>query len=158
MGDLLIETSREEAFSREGFRGSPDELIPLLQHYQKKNGYLSAEGLRQIAIFLHISEAQIYGVASFYTQFRFEKPGENQIRVCQGTACHVQGGQQISDEVRKQLGVSAGHTTPDGKFEFEEVACLGCCAQAAVVEINGKIHARMTPEKVREVLNDDQQL
>jgi NADH-quinone oxidoreductase subunit E len=110
--------------------------------------------VRQIAEFLKVSENQVYGVASFYTQFRFEKPGQNTIRVCQGTACHVQGGEQLSQEARKNLGIRAGETTPDGRIDFQEVACLGCCAQASVVEINGKIFGKMTPEAVRKALKE----
>ncbi len=136
----------------EGFTGKPDELIQLLQHYQKTYGYISEEGVRQIAGFLKVSEARVYGVASFYAQFRFEQPGENTIRVCQGTACHVQGGEQLSEEIQKILGIAPGETTPDQRFAFEEVACLGCCAQASVVEINGKIYGKMTPERLRQTL------
>ncbi len=144
--------STGDALLLEGFTGKPDELIPLLQRYQKTYGYISEEGVRQIAGFLKVSEARVYGVASFYAQFRFEQPGENIIRVCLGTACHVQGGQQLSEEIQKILGIAPGETTPDYRFAFEEVACLGCCAQASVVEINGRIYGKMTPEKLRKVL------
>ena len=141
-----------------GFSEQPDELIPILQQYQKTYGYISQENVRQIANFLKVSEAHIFGVASFYTQFRFAKPGDNLIRICLGTACHVQGGEQLSDEIQNILGVAPGEVTPDGRFEFQQVACLGCCAQAPLVEINGKIFGKMTPDKLRKVLKEHEAL
>ena len=152
MGDIVLLNTAEQTLSIEGFSGKPDELIPLLQSFQKKYGYLSEESVRQIAGFLKVSEAHIYGVASFYSQFRFEKPGEISVRVCLGTACHVLGGQQLSQEIQNILGIGPGETTPDQRFDYEEVACLGCCAQAPVVEINGKIYGKMTPDELHKVL------
>ena len=137
-----------------GFTEKPDELIPLLQHYQKTEGYISQESVRQIASFLKVSEAHIFGVASFYAQFRFEKPSDILIRVCLGTACHVQDGEQLSKEIQSILGIHPGQVTPDGRFEFQQVACLGCCAQAPLVEINGKIYGKMTPDKLRKVIHE----
>ena len=136
------------------FSGKPDELISLLQAIQKRDGYLSQELLRQAAYFLKVSENTVYGVASFYSQFRFHPPGQNLVRVCMGTACHVQGGKQLSEEIEKILSIGSGETTPDGQFEFQEVACLGCCAQASVVEMNGRIYGKMTPTLLREVMKD----
>jgi len=141
-----------EALHLESFAQAPNELIPLLQHVQNTCGYISEENVRQIAGYLKVSEAHIFGVASFYTQFRFEKPGDILIRVCLGTACHVQDGAQLSEEIRNLIGIAPGETTPDGRFEFQQVACLGCCAQAPLVEINGKIYGKMTPDKLRKVL------
>jgi len=136
------------------FRRTPEELIPILQHVQKTCGFISQETVYQIAEYLQISEAHIYSVASFYTQFRFVKPGDNLIRVCLGTACHVQGGQPLSDEIEDILGIAPSETTPDGRFEFQQVACLGCCAQAPLVEINGRIYGKMTPDKLRRILKE----
>lgn len=141
-------------FALHGFSGNPDELIPLLQKIQEKDGYISREGVQRIARFLGISEARVYGVASFYSQFRFHRPGANHVRVCMGTACHVQGGGELSNEVQEVLHVRPRETTKDGRYDYEEVACLGCCAQAAVVEVNGKIYNKMTREKVRKVLEE----
>jgi NADH-quinone oxidoreductase subunit E len=151
MVEEVLETSMDEFISA-GFTANKDELISLLQYTQKKNGYISRQSADKIAKFLGISEAQVFTVASFYAQFRFHPPGENHVRVCLGTACHVQGGRELSRGVRELLGVHAGETTPDGRFDFEEVACLGCCAQAAVVEVNGKIFAKMSRDKLRKVL------
>lgn len=141
--DLIDFTS----FSRE-----PHQLIPILQYCQSHLGYISRDMVRQIASFLDISEARVYGVASFYTQFRFEKPGDHQIRICLGTACHVQSGEILSQEIQKIIGIRPGEITPDNKFEFHEVACLGCCAQAPVVEVDGRIYGKMTRKKLQKVL------
>ncbi len=143
-----------DEFTAAGFTGNPEELIPLLQYYQKTYGYISPAGAEQMARFLGISTAKVYTVASFFAQFRFHQPGKNHVCVCLGTACHVQGGDQLSDEVQEQLHVHPGETTPDGLFDFEEVACLGCCAQAAVVQVNGKIYAKMSRSKLRKVLEE----
>lgn len=134
------------------FPREPHQLIPILQYCQSNNGYISREAVRQISDFLGVSEAQIYGVASFYTQFRFEKPGDHQVRICLGTACHVQGGELLSQEIQSILGIKPGEISPDNKFEFHEVACLGCCAQAPVVEIDGRIYGKMTRKKLQKVL------
>ena len=134
-------------FSRE-----PHHLISILQYCQNRSGYISREAVRQIADYLGISEAHVYGVASFYTQFRFEKPGDHQIRICLGTACHVQGGEILSEEIQKIIGIGPGEISQDHKFEFHEVACLGCCAQAPVVEVDGRIYGKMTRAKLQKVL------
>ncbi len=154
MGIGSLHDSVESTATLDGFSGKPDELIALLQWFQRANGYISQENVRQIADFLGVSEAHIYGVATFYSQFRFQPPGDTTIRVCQGTACHVQGGQQLSAEVETTLGIRPGETTPDQRFDFQEVACLGCCAQASVVEIGGKIFGKMTPDQLRKVLHE----
>ncbi|MBN1535238.1 MAG: NAD(P)H-dependent oxidoreductase subunit E [Anaerolineales bacterium] len=146
--------NNEELLSFTGFSKEIGDLIPLLQTCQKQFGYISENSVRQIAHYLNISENHIYGVASFYSQFRFKKPGDNCIRVCLGTACHVQGSQHLSDEIKSKLGIEPGETTPDNRFDYEEVACLGCCAQASVVEINGKIFGKMTPEKLGKIIQD----
>ena len=134
------------------FAGEQSDLIPLLQACQKKFGFISQECVQRIAEFLDISENHVFGVASFYSQFSFHEPGRNKIRVCLGTACHVQGGNQLSREVQNQLKIHPGETTTDKQYEYHEVACLGCCAQASVVEINGKIYGKMTTDKLVKAL------
>lgn len=153
MAEMITEGERNE-FVAAGFIGNEDELIPLLQYTQKKEGFISQQSAEKIARFLEISEAQVFTVASFYAQFRFRKPGKNHVRVCLGTACHVQGGTELSQAVQQVLGIHARETTPDGSFDFDEVACLGCCAQAAVVELNGKIFAKMSRDKLRGILEE----
>ena len=128
------------------------QLIPILQYCQDQSGYISGAVVNQIADYLGVSEAQVYGVASFYTQFRFEKPGEHQVRICLGTACHVQGAELLSEQIQKMVGIRPGEISPDGKFEFHEVACLGCCAQAPVLEMDGRIHGKVTRKKLSKVV------
>jgi NADH:ubiquinone oxidoreductase subunit E len=147
--------SLQQTLSLEDFSGKPDELISMLQLCQNRHGYISEEDVKQIAQLIKVSETHIYAVASFYGQFRFSKPGEKLIRVCMGTACHVQGGEQLSQEIQNQLGIQPGETTPDARFDFQEIACLGCCAQAPVVEIDGKIYGKMTPEALRKVFHEE---
>ena len=127
-------------------------LIPMLQAIQDRLGYLSEDALDQLSQAMDISVNEIYGVATFYTQFRFSPPGEHTIRVCQGTACHVRRGQAICTEIENQLHIKAGQTTADGKFDLERVACLGCCALAPVMVIDDDVYGRMTPAKVRQIL------
>jgi NADH-quinone oxidoreductase subunit E len=138
-------------FSR--FKGEEGEIIPILQKVQEKAGYLSQEAIGYISRFLKISENQIYGVATFYSQFRFTEPGRNSIKVCQGTACHVRGGRALRESIERELGISPGQTTEDKRFDFERVACLGCCALAPVVQINDDIYSRMTTIRLKKVLN-----
>ena len=96
--------------------------------------------------------SSIYGVVTFYSQFHLNPRGRNIIRVCQGTACHVRGGKLILEEVEKELGVKAGHTTEDLRFTVETVACIGACGLAPVMQINEDTHGRLTPEKIALIL------
>lgn len=131
-------------------RGS---LIPILQDIQEKIGYLSQEAMAELEQRMGISANEIFGVATFYTQFRFTPPGRHTIVSCQGTACHVRGGRQILNELQQRLGIAAGQTTADGQFDLERVACLGCCALAPVVAVDGKVHAQMTAKKVPSIIS-----
>jgi len=126
------------------FDGRPSDLIPILQRVQAAFGYLPPDSLRQISRRLKISENEIYGVATFFTQFRFTKPGNHIIRVCLGTACHVRGGEQLLAVLQRRLGIQTGETTPDGEYQLERVACLGCCALAPVLVIDDKVHSQMS--------------
>jgi len=128
-------------------------LIPVLQDVQEDFGYLSEEAVEELARLMGISANEIYGVATFYTQFRFNPPGRHRIQSCQGTACHVRGGQMIHNELEQRLGITAGQTTADGQFDLERVACLGCCALAPVVAVDGKVHAQVTAKKITSVLS-----
>ncbi len=111
MGESSHQVDGEFDFDFTGFLGKPEELITLLQAIQKKHGFISKESICQVARFLKLSETHIFGVASFYSQFRFEKPGEHLIRICQGTACHVQGGEQLTQEAQTILGIAPGEMT-----------------------------------------------
>jgi NADH-quinone oxidoreductase subunit E len=124
-----------------------------MQDVQEAFGYLSEEVIEELARLMGISANEIYGVATFYTQFRFSPPGRHRIQSCQGTACHVRGGRMILEELEHRLGITAGQTTADGKFDLERLACLGCCALAPVVAVDGKVHVRMTAKKIPSVLS-----
>jgi NADH-quinone oxidoreductase subunit E len=131
-----------------------ERLIPLLQDEQENRGFISPEGVRSIAASLGATESEVYGVATFFAQFRFTPRGKHNIKVCLGTACHVKGGENIMEAVCRQLGVKIGSVTADGRFDVERVACVGCCAIAPVIVVDNKdVHAKLTPVGVRDVLN-----
>ncbi len=135
-------------FSRER-----SNLIPILQKVQAVAGYLSPEAITEISRFLGITENDIYSVASFYAQFRFTRPGEHNVKVCLGTACHVRGGELILDSLERELNVKTGQVTGDYKFGLERVACVGCCALAPVVVIDQQdVFGKMTQGRVKEML------
>jgi NADH-quinone oxidoreductase subunit E len=127
-------------------------LIPVLQRVQEKFGCLQEEAISEIARFLRISESEIFGVASFYSQFYFTPRGEHTVKVCLGTACHVRGGGGILDEVKRGLGIESGGTTEDYKFSLERVACFGSCALAPVMVIDQDVYGRMTVAKAKDIL------
>ncbi len=137
-----------------GFPSGRGSLIPILQEIQRRLGYISPESLKTLERLTGISATEAYGVATFYTQFRFTRPGRHRIQVCNGTACHVRGGAQVLEELERRLGISVGETTADGAFSLERVACLGCCALSPVVAVDGKVYAGMTPKKVPAVLRE----
>ena len=146
-------TSKDHINTYSEFKGEEGDLIPILQRIQEKLGYISKEAVRRVSRFLKISENQIYGVASFYSQFRFTEPGRNSIKVCMGTACHVRGGQILGEAVERELDISPGQTTKDKRFDLQRVACLGCCALAPVVQINDDIYSQMTVIRLKEILD-----
>jgi NADH-quinone oxidoreductase subunit E len=129
-----------------------DELIPILQDVQKACGYISAEAVRKISRYLRLSENQVFGVSSFYAQFRFTPPGRHSVKVCLGTACHVKGGATIRDTLENGLEIKCGETTSDRRFDLDRVACLGCCALSPVVQIDEKVFSRITVNKLTELL------
>jgi NADH-quinone oxidoreductase subunit E len=135
------------------YKGERGTLIPVLQQVQESFGYLSQEIVSQIAKFLKVSESEIFGVASFYAQFRFTRPGEHSVKVCLGTACHVRGGVRILDTLQRELGIEPGGTTEDYKFNLERVACFGSCALAPVAVIDDKVYGRLTTTKAKEILD-----
>ena len=128
--------------------------ITILQGVQEAYGYIPSESLTYIAQKTGMKEAKLYGVATFYTQFRMNPVGKNLILLCQGTACHVNGASTIEKAICEELGITEGETTPDKIFTFTNVACLGCCSLAPVMMINGETYAKLTPEKTVEVLRN----
>jgi len=130
----------------------PSSLIPILQTAQKKFGYLPRDVIENIAEYLELPVSKIYGVATFYAQFRFEPLGEHMVRVCHGTACHVKGADKIGEAVENKLGIETGETTEDGQFTLERVACLGCCSLAPVMMVDDTAHGNLTREKAKQVI------
>jgi NADH-quinone oxidoreductase subunit E len=130
-----------------------NNLIPILQEIQDNEGYISKETISGVAEALGSSESKIYGVATFYTQFKFIKPGKHKITVCQGTACHVRGSESLLDYLRLNLGIEPGESTEDGEFSLERVACLGCCALAPVMVVDGEVYGHLTVPKIEKILS-----
>lgn len=137
-----------------GFHGARSELIPILVRVQERFGFLSEESVRRTSGFLRISENQVYEVASFYPRFRFSEPGRRTIKVCMGTACHVKGGRLLGDAVGWKLGISIGQRTPDGRFDFQRVNCLGCCAIGPVVQVNERTLGRMMVTRLMKIMDE----
>ncbi len=136
------------------YRGQRGATIPVLQKVQKELGYLTEEAISEIASFLGLTRNEVYGVATFYAQFRFERQGEHTIKCCQGTACYVQGGRRILDAVVDELNLALGKiTTDDYKFSVETVACFGSCALAPVMVVDKTVYGRLTPARAREILS-----
>lgn len=129
-----------------------DSLIPILQEVQDSLGWLSEESLTAIGKHLDIPVSKVYGVATFYNQFRFQAQGKNHIQVCRGTACHVLGSATVLDELKKKLKIGVDETTKDGQFSLEIVACIGTCGLAPVIKINDNFHANVTSESLDEIL------
>lgn len=134
------------------YKGIKGNVIPLLQKTQEIFGYLSAPAMVDIARVTGKSAAEIYGVATFYAQFRFKPMGKHTIKVCHGTACHVQGADSLDTVLETKISAKAGDTTPDGLFSVERVACLGCCSLAPVVMIDGEVYGRLTGDKLGKVV------
>jgi NADH-quinone oxidoreductase subunit E len=133
-------------------RRSRAHLIDILQDIQNGHGYLSQEAMLETAKFLNIPASMVWGVATFYNQFRFTPPGKRPVKVCMGTACHLAGGQLVLEATARELDIEIGGITPDRDFSLERVACIGCCALAPVVTISEQAYPRMTPTKIEEVL------
>ena len=125
------------------FPRSRSSIIPVLQAVQAEFGYLPREAMDAVARHLRVSPVTLEGVASFYAQFRFEKPGRHRITVCRGTACHVRGSGKLLDDLAAALKVEPGRTTADGEFTVETVACFGACALAPVVVADGTVQGRV---------------
>ena len=129
-------------------------LIPILQEVQQNLGYLSNESIYKIAEYLELPESKIYGVATFYNQFKLNPPGKFQIQICRGTACHVKGSNNILETLKRVLDIDTGQTTKDGLFSLETVACLGACSIAPVMTVNGKFYGRLDSKKAEKIILD----
>jgi NADH-quinone oxidoreductase subunit E len=134
------------------YRNEKGPLIPILQEAQGVYGYLPAHVLKRISKSTRIPLSRIYGVVTFYAQFRLTPVGRNLINVCMGTACHVRGGAKVLETIEKELKIKDGATTDDGRFTLEIVACIGACGLAPVISINNEVHGRLLPEKIAGIL------
>ena len=123
-------------------------LIPILQMIQEKMAYLPPQALEVVAKHLQLSASEVFGVATFYNQFRFVPPGKNPVKVCLGTACHVRGADIILENFERKLEIKEGETTTDREFSIDRVACVGCCTLAPVALIGETVHGKMAPSKV----------
>ena len=130
-----------------------DQLIPILQDVQNQMGFLSRDAVIQIGRHLNLPSSKIYGVATFYNQFRFQPLGKYHIQVCRGTACHVKGSANVLKALERELKIEPGDTSKDGQFSLEVVACIGACGLAPVITVNGEFIAKVTPDKIPGIIN-----
>ena len=144
----LLEPTLEE------YAGVKGSLITILQKTQEIYGYVPIDAVYHISQRTGLSPARILGVATFYSQFRFQAIGKYLIMLCKGTACYVNGAERILDAVTDELGIHDNETTPDGLFSLSVVSCLGCCSLAPVMMINDRTYGSLTPDKVRQILRD----
>ncbi len=147
MSDKVIETilATHQAAGR-------DSLIPILQEIQHSQGYLSRRAVTLVGRHLNLPTSKIYGVATFYNQFRFQPKGKYHVLICRGTACHVKGSAKVLDSIVKCLKIAPGKTSRDGLFSLEVVACMGACALSPVICVNDDFHAKVSPTKVVRLL------
>jgi NADH-quinone oxidoreductase subunit E len=138
------------------YDGEPGSLIPLLQAAQRDYSYIPETAIHYISDIVGIPPAQIYGVITFYTQFRLKPLGKYLLRICNGTACHVNASKLMGQVIEDELGIQVGQTTEDGLFTIQSVACLGCCSLAPVMMINEDTHGRLDPKKIRKILKSYQ--
>lgn len=150
--DDEIKDKLKEIFTHYG--GKSDDLIALLQETQEKFRYLPGVAMQEIARFLHVPISTVYGVSTFYAQFKLTPSGRRIVRVCRGTACHVRGSVKVQEEVEKVLGIKAGGTTPDMEYSLETIACIGACALAPTMTVDEETYGKMTTKKVAEVFGD----
>jgi NADH-quinone oxidoreductase subunit E len=133
---------------------SRDYLIPMLQAVQEEQGYISRESICEISDYLSLPESKIFGVATFYNQFRLSPPGKYQVAICRGTACHVKGSFNLLETLQRELGIEAGATTRDGLFSLETVACIGACSIAPVMTVNGEFYGRLEKKTVEKTIRE----
>ncbi|MBS3947383.1 MAG: NADH-quinone oxidoreductase subunit NuoE [Dethiobacter sp.] len=139
-----------EVFSH--YHGRREELIPVLQETQDVFGYLPEEAMRSISRFMRMPESQVYGVATFYSQFYFARRGKHKVKVCYGTACHVAGATRVLETFERELGIACGCTSEDYEYSLERVACVGSCALAPVVVVDEEVFGQVDPSKVVEIV------
>jgi NADH-quinone oxidoreductase E subunit len=134
--------------------GRQEYLIPALQDIQQQKGYIPREAIRKLAEHLQVPSSTIYGVATFYNQFRFEAKGKYHFQLCYGTACYLFGTSTLLKELESMLGIRDGEISEDGIFSLEVAGCLGGCAQAPVIAINGEFYRNVSLERLREIVEE----
>ncbi|HEY55335.1 MAG TPA: NADH-quinone oxidoreductase subunit NuoE [Dehalococcoidia bacterium] len=146
-----IDKESDEIIAR--YSQESGNLIPILQEAQERFGYLPEEVMRKFARYLKLPESTVYGVSTFYAQFKLTPTGRRLVKVCRGTACHVRGGARILREVEKRLGIKPGETTSDLEYSLETIACFGSCALAPVMVVDKAVYGRMTTARVGQILS-----
>ncbi|MFC1978668.1 NAD(P)H-dependent oxidoreductase subunit E [Chloroflexota bacterium] len=136
----------------EKYRRERKNLIPILQDVQEKLHYLPLESIVEVAGFFNIAPSAVYGVVTFYNQFRMIPPGKHPIKVCLGTACHMKSGELVLEAWERELGIKVGQVTEDMEFDLERVACVGCCAMAPVAVVDEAVHGQVTPTKIQGIV------
>jgi len=131
----------------------PGAVIPVLQEIQEEYGHIPPAIIQRLADQLGVFASDIYGIVTFYSQFRLQPPGKNVIKVCHGTACHLGGADRLAESIAQHTGASEGQTSKDGRFTMERVACLGCCSLSPCITVNGEIHGRLNPESAGKIVN-----
>ncbi len=137
------------------YNGNNNEVIPILQAVQHEFGYLPEPEMSEVARFTGLPKSRIYGVATFFEQFKFTPQGKNLVVVCRGTACHVRGAKRILEEFEERLDIKEGETTEDLEYTLGTAACIGCCALAPCVMINDDVEAKLTPKKVADYFSKE---
>ena len=132
----------------------PGNLIMVLHRVQEEFGFIPRQAAFEVAAALDVPVAKIFGVITFYHFFKLTKPGKNQIAVCMGTACYLEGGQDLIDECERKLGVGLNTVTEDGEYSVEAVRCIGCCGLAPVVTINGEVFGSVTNKEMIKIIDD----
>jgi len=156
MKEIVVQNGLQDILDKYSEK-SRDQLIPILQDIQEYVGYLSEESIVKVGKHLGIPVSKIYGVATFYNQFRFQAVGKYHIQVCRGTACHVLGSLTVLEELQHILKIKQGTTSRDGLFSIEVVACIGACGLAPVISINGEFYAKVTRESIKEIIQSIKQ-
>lgn len=158
---MVVETTVREGFSFAVIDAivhkhnvDPGAVIPVLQEIQDTYGYVPPVAIQRVAENMNVPASEIFGIVTFYAQFRLQPLGRNLIKVCHGTACHLGGAEMVAEALSQVTGAKEGETSPDGMFTVERVACLGCCSLAPCIMINSETHGRLTPEAVGKIVNE----
>jgi len=162
---MVIETKASEGLSFDVIDAITHEhnvqlgtVIPVLQEIQNTYGYVPPVAIERIAENMGVPASEIYGIVTFYSQFRLQPIGKNLIKVCHGTACHLSGAERIAEALAQAVDAKEGETSQDGNFTVERVACLGCCSLAPCIMVNNETHGRLTPEAISKVVSQVQEV